>query len=303
MTSGAAWELPEPHSVDDVRHDDGSITRVRRHGNTGGRRLLVGHGNGLAVDLYYPFWSRFLDDFDVFVYDLRNHGWNAVGPRDEHNVPNMIRDQEQVVEAIADRYGPAPTIGAFHSLSALTALLSDTLGTGRTGELAAWILFDPPLFKPRLGEAEFDKSADRSAELARRRTDRFRRESEFTELLTHLVLSRAVPGAAELMARTVLRESADGESVELRCPREYEAQIFAYARTYAFLVDLGALPCPTKVIGSDPTMTFSYMPSFNLSHINTVDYDFIPESTHFLQVEHPRECVELMRDFLEGHDL
>lgn len=303
MTSGTVWEVPEPHSVDDVRHDDGSVTRVRRHGNTGGRRLLVGHGNGLAVDLYYPFWSRFLDDFDVFVYDLRNHGWNAVGPRDEHNVPNMIRDQEQVIEAVADLYGATPTIGVFHSLSALTALLSSSLGTGRTGDLAAWVLFDPPLFKPRLGEAEFDKSADRSAELARRRTDRFGKASEFSELLHHLVLSRAVPGAADLMASTVLRESEDGENVELRCPREYEAQIFAYARTYAFLVDLGTLPCPTKVIGSDPMMTFSYMPSFNLSHINTVDYDFIPESTHFLQVEHPAECGKLMCEFLAGHSL
>ena len=303
MTSAAVWNVPEPHSVDDVRHDDGSFTRVRRHGNTDGRRLLVGHGNGLAVDLYYPFWSRFLDDFDVFVYDLRNHGWNTIGPRDEHNVPNMIRDQEQVVEAIATRYGPVPMIGVFHSLSALTALLSESLGTGRTGDLAAWILFDPPLFKPRMGEVEFDKSADRSAELARRRTDRFQKESEFSELLHHLVLSRAVPGAADLMASTVLRESTDGESVELRCPREYEAQIFAYARTYAFLVDLGSLPCPTKVIGSDPTMTFSYMPSFNLSHINTVDYDFLPESTHFLQVEQPEECVDLMCEFLGGHGL
>ena len=303
MTSGAVWELPEPHSVDDARHDDGSVTRVRRHGNTRGRRLLVGHGNGLAVDLYYPFWSRFLDEFDVFVYDLRNHGWNAVGPGSGHNVPNMIRDQEQVVEAIAARYGPAPTIGVFHSLSALTALLSDSLGTGRTGDLAAWILFDPPLYKPRMGEVEFDKSADRSAELARRRADRFRRASEFSELLHHLVLTRAVPGTADLMARTVLRASADGEGVELRCPREYEAQIFAYARTYAFLVDLGELPCPTKVIGSDPTLTFSYMPSFNLSHINTVDYDFIPESTHFLQVEHPAECATLMCRFLESHGL
>ena len=303
MTPRAVWEVPEPHSVDDVRHDDGSVTRVRRHGNPRGRRLLMGHGNGLAVDLYYPFWSRFLDDFDVFVYDLRNHGWNAVGPRGGHNVPNMIRDQEQVVEAVSARYGRLPTIGVFHSLSALTALLSDSLGTGRTGDLSAWILFDPPLYKPRMGEAEFDKSADRSAELARRRTDRFRGESEFSELLHHLVLSRAVPGAADLMASTVLRKSADGRGVELRCPREYEAQIFSYARTYAFLVDLGNLRCPTKVIGSDPTMTFAYMPSFNLSHINTVDYDFIPDSTHFLQVEYPAECVQRMCEFLEGRGL
>lgn len=303
MASDVVWEVPKPLSVDRVRHDDGSFTNVRRHGNTRGPRLLVGHGNGLAIDLYYPFWSRFLDRFDVFVYDLRNHGWNAVGSLREHNVPNMIRDQEQVVEAVFGRYGRKHTIGVFHSLSALTALLSAELGTGRTGDLSAWVLFDPPLYRPRLGEAEFDRSADRSAELARRRTDRFQRESEFSELVHHLLLTRAVPGVADLMASTVLRESADGQSFELRCPREYEAQIFAYARTYAFLVDLGDLPCPTKVIGSDPMMTFSYMPSFNLSHINTVDYDFIPESTHFLQVEHPAECDELMRGFLEGHGL
>ena len=303
MTSGAVWRVPEPRSVHDVRHDDGSVTRVRRHGNPRGLRVLVGHGNGLAVDLYYPFWSRFLEDFDVLVYDLRNHGWNAVGPRGGHNIPNLIRDQEQVVEAVAARYGRTRTIGVFHSLSALTALLSSALGTGRTGDLSAWVLYDPPLYRPRMGEAEFDKSADRSAKIARRRTDRFRRAAEFSELVHHLLLTRAVPGAADLMASTVLRESADGEGLELRCPREYEAQIFAYSRTYAFLVDLGNLPCPTKVIGSDPMMSFAYMPTFNLSHINTVDYDFIPDATHFLQIEHPEECVELLRGFLEEEGL
>ena len=166
MGADTAWEIPEPRSVLDVRHDDRSITRVRRHGVPGGRRLLVGHGNGLAVDLYYPFWSRFLHDFDVFVYDLRNHGWNAVGPQGEHNIPNLVRDQEQVVEAVFARYGRTPTIGVFHSLSALTALLSSSLGTSRTGDLAAWILYDPPLFKPRLGETEYDNKADLSADLA-----------------------------------------------------------------------------------------------------------------------------------------
>ncbi len=303
MTPGVVWEVPEPHSVLDVRHRDGSVTQVRRHGTPGRPRLLLCHGNGLAADLYYPFWSRLTDDFDVFVYDLRNHGWNAVGARSEHHIPNLIGDQEDVVEAVFAHHGRAPTVGVFHSLSALLALLSPVVGTGRSGELSAWILFDPPLYKPRLGEAEFDKAADKSAEIARRRTDRFREAAEFAEVVHHLLLTRAVPGAADLMARTVLRKSPDGRGVELRCPREYEAQIFAYARTYAFPVDLGNLPCPTKVIGSDPTMTFAYMPTFNLSHINTVDYDFIPDSTHFVQIEYPGECIALVRDFLEAHGL
>ncbi|MDE2752998.1 MAG: alpha/beta fold hydrolase, partial [Gemmatimonadota bacterium] len=127
MSSKAVWELPEPRSVCHVRHDDGSVTIVRRHGNAAGPRLLLCHGNGLAIDLYYPFWSLLVDDFDLLVYDLRNHGWNGIGDRGEHNVPNLVRDQEQVIDAVSATYGDRPTIGVFHSLSALTALLSSQL--------------------------------------------------------------------------------------------------------------------------------------------------------------------------------
>ncbi len=273
---------------------------MRRHGNPAGPRLLLCHGNGLAIDLYYPFWSLLVDDFDLFVYDLRNHGWNRVGDRDEHNVPNLVRDQEQVIDAVADRYGDRPTIGVFYSLSALTTLLSPQLSVGRSGTLSAWILFDPPLYRPGPGDPDYDALADRSAGMTRRRTHRFRHRSDFTDLMSYLpLLVRAVPGASELMARTVLTESPGEDGYELRCPREYEAQIIAYIRTYAFLVDFGNLPCPAKVIGSDPTLPFAYLPTFNLSHIQSIDYDFIPETTHFLQLEKPEECVVTMREYLE----
>ncbi len=300
MTSAAVWDVPRPRSVCNVRHDDGSITIVRRHGNPDGPRLLLCHGNGLAIDLYYPFWSLLVDDFDLIVYDLRNHGWNTLGAPQEHNVPNLVRDQEQVIDAVARRYGDRPTTGVFHSLSALTTLLSPTLSAGRSGTLSAWVLFDPPLYRPGPGDPDYDALAEKSAGMTRRRTHRFRKRSDFTDLLSYLpLLVRAVPGATDLMARTVLTESPGEEGYELRCPPEYEAQIIAYIRTYAFLVDFGHLPCPTKVIGSDPTLPYAYLPTFNLSHIQTVDYDFIPETTHFLQLEKPAECARTMCGFME----
>ena len=300
MTSAAVWDVPRPRSVCNVRHDDGSITIVRRHGNPDGPRLLLCHGNGLAIDLYYPFWSLLVDDFDLIVYDLRNHGWNTLGAPQEHNVPNLVRDQEQVIDAVAKTYGDRPTTGVFHSLSALTTLLSPTLSAGLSGTLSAWILFDPPLYRPGPGDPDYDALAKQSAGMTRRRTHRFRKRSDFTDLLSYLpLLVRAVPGATDLMARTVLTESPGEEGYELRCPPEYEAQIIAYIRTYAFLVDFGDLPCPTKVIGSDPTLPYAYLPTFNLSHIQTVDYDFIPETTHFLQLEKPAECARTMCGFME----
>ena len=297
------WELPEPLSVCEVGHDDGSVTIVRRHGNPGGPRLLLGHGNGLAIDLYYPFWSLLEEDFDLLVYDLRNHGWNAVGDQRHHNMPTLVGDQERVIDAVALEYGDEPTIGVFHSLSALTALLSGVLATGQSGRLAAWVLFDPPLYRPGPDDPDYDAIAEKFAGMTGRRAHRFQKRSDFTDLMSYMpVLLRAVPGASELMANTILRESPS-EGYELRCPREYEAQIIAYVRTYAFLVDFGCLPCPTKVIGSDPTLPYAYLPTFNLSHIETLDYDFIPDTTHFLQLEKPAECVRAMRESLEERGL
>ena len=68
---------------------------------------------------------------------------------------------------------------------------------------------------------------------------------------------------------------------------------------YAVLVDFAAFRCPIKVLGADPTLPYSYLPTLDLSHILTVDYDFLPEATHLLQIEQPAECVAAMREFIE----
>ena len=92
------WVIPEPLSRREVRLDEDTVITLRRHGNPAGPRLVLGHGSGLAVDLYCPFWSLLTDDFDVIMYDLRNHGWNPVGPRERHNIPTLIRDHERILQ-------------------------------------------------------------------------------------------------------------------------------------------------------------------------------------------------------------
>ena len=58
--SEKVWEIPEPLSVHEVNMEDGAVIFLRRHGNPAGPRLVLSHGNGLAIDLYYPFWSLLL---------------------------------------------------------------------------------------------------------------------------------------------------------------------------------------------------------------------------------------------------
>ena len=299
-TSERVWEIPEPLSVHEIRMEDGAAIILRRHGNPAGPRLVLSHGNGLAADLYYPFWSLLAEDFELFIYDLRNHGWNPVGPQRGHNLPSFVDDHDRILEVIDSEYGEKPKTGLFHSISALTSLLSPTRGSG----FAARVLFDPPVCKSDDYPEEFDVATRRCTEVTLRRTERFSSIEECVDFLRYMpAFSRVVPGVRDLFARTTLRESATGEGYELRCPRDYEAQIINHARAFAVWVDLEGLHCPTKVIGADPLLPYSYLPTFDLSHISSMDYDFLPEATHFLQIEQPEECVAVVREFLELHDL
>lgn len=304
-----AWAVPEPLSTSEVQLDKDTVTILRRHGNPDGPRLVLSHGNGLASDLYYPFWSLLEEDFDLVLFDLRNHGWNAVGPRESHNLPTLVRDHLCLFEAIDRAWGDKPKIGVFHSVSALITLLSSTimadlLPSARSGHLSAMILFDPPLCKPGKNQTEFDEASQNAARITRRRRYRFQTEEYFAELLGYLPgFARLVPGVRELMGRTTLRKTADGAEYELRCPPEYEAQITDYFRSFSALPVFETLPCPTKVIGADPTLSYAYLPTIDLGDILTIDYDFVPEATHFLQLEKPETCVQMIREFLESNNL
>ena len=299
MTTNATWEIPEPISVCDIELDGKTTTTVRRHGNPdAGIRLVLSHGSGLAIDLYYPFWTLLADDFDLFVYDLRNHGWNSVGARQDHNVPTMIRDHDLILEAVGRHYESKPTVGVFHSMSTIVPLMS------LIKRYSALVLFDPPLCKSGASQLELHEAAERAAAMIRKRGHRFDTREEFAQFLRLVpTLARVVPGVAELMAWTTLRPTTAGDGFELRCPREYEAQLMEYGRSFYPLLSLEMLYCPTKVIGSDPTLRNAYLPSFDLGEVSAVDYDFLPDSTHFLQLEQPAECASLMRSFLERLEL
>lgn len=290
------WEAPEPLSTLDVRTDEETVITVRRHGNPEGPRLVLSHGNGLAIDLYYPFWSLLADDFDLLVYDLRNHGWNQLGAAMSHNIPTIARDQDAILEAIDEHYGAKPKAGVFHSVSATTTLLSPSNCNG----FEALFLFDPPLRKPGVSHEEYDEASIKTASMARRRGFRFQSKEAFAELLAFSPSFRkTVPGVLPLVAETTLRQSSSGEGFELICPPEYEAQIIEYGRFFAVFVDFTAISCPIKVMGADPTLPYSYLPTLDLGDIREVDYDFLPDASHFLQLEQPERCVEAVREFLE----
>ena len=305
------WEVPQPLSTIDVRMDDGASIILRRHGNPEGTRLVLSHANGLSADAYYPFWSFLTDRFDLILYDFRNHGWNPVGDPEAHGIETFIQDMERVAQAIDRHFGERPKIGVFHSMSAQVAVLHATRkslqpGSARghpsqeSGGFSALVLFDPFICPPGCAPQHLrnlEATMRQLAEGARRRRETFASEEAFAERIRSApAFERLVPGAADLMARTTLRR--DDAAYRLCCPRGYEAKIYEQGLRWATAVDIEKLPCPTKAIGSDPTVPHSFMPTVDLSELLVLDYDFVPETTHLLQLEAPGVCVHFMLEFL-----
>ena len=279
--------------------DDGTEIVVRRHGNPAGTRIVLSHANGFAADAYYPFWSLLTDRFDVVVYDFRNHGWNAVGELEAHAIPTFVRDMTVVAQTVERAFGEKPAVGVFHSLSGQTAAIEACSGAG---SFAALVLFDPficpegchPGHKERLRT-----TMARMVEGALRRRSSFDSEDEFAERLRGTpAFERLRPGVSELLAQTTLRAADPGAGLVLRCPREYEARICEQGYHYAATVDVDAISCPAMVIGSDPVARHSFLPTVAMNEIMALNYDFIPETTHFLQLEEPEQCVATMLEFI-----
>ena len=298
------WVVPAPSAVAEVHTDDGTTIHIRRHGNPSGPRVLMTHGNGLAIDLYYPFWSLLADRFDLLIYDLRSHGWNPVGDLSSQSFPKLVSDNREVIRVIAKEFGEKPMIGLYHSVSALVGLWDELRGAAG---FSALMLYDLPICPPGGAPEDLEAILGRVATRTRKRQDRFESRKHFVESLrASRSFERMGPGLVELFAETTLRQSSDG-SYELSCPIEHEAVIYEYGFGWSMqtqqALEQVPLKCPVKVVGSDPTVPYSFLPAMDLKTLTMLDYDFLPETTHFLQLEQPEDCANAMTEFLEESGL
>ena len=79
--------------------------------------------------------------------------------------------------------------------------------------------------------------------------------------------------------------------------------MFEFFFAWSMTVDFESVTCPVRIIGSDPTVRNSFMPSMALGELVALDYDFLPETSHLLQLEQPEECAARVLDFIEQYNL
>ena len=295
--------LPEPTETFDLTMTDGAVIRIRRHGKPGATRLFISHGNGFAVDAYWPFWGPLCDAFDVIVFDIRNHGQNEPTGADGHHYHQISRDLGTVHAQVTARLGPAKCVGVFHSMSGRAAM-KHAAEVGWVWD--ALILFDPPNVPPQ-DHALYEKMAAferRLVEFAMNRRERYDSVEECAaELREGKAASRWTEGAHALMAAATLRQE-NGDYV-LSCQRELEASIYLAALTLDLWPPASVFAGPVKLIGADPEAKGPPTGVANqaLAAEGGYVYQAIPGTGHMLQLEKPDACRAAMLDFLSEHGL
>ncbi|MDP6572027.1 MAG: alpha/beta hydrolase [Rhodospirillales bacterium] len=292
---------PQPKQAFELTMDDGAVIRVRQHGNAKGPRVVMSHGNGFAMDGYYPMWRLLEERYEVVLFDLRSHGHNPFHGPHGHSISAFVDDIDRVLDELPKRWGQKTTIGAFHSVSAVSNL---DLAVTRGWRWDALVVFDPPL-APGDGhpfQAAALDGEERLASWALRRPDRFQGPEELADMLsgakTHY---RWVPGAHLGMARAVLRPDEAADDWMLRCPRRMESAIYACNMDTTVWPRLGEIPGPLKFVGADPEPDDHLWPSVANRAIGEAfdhAYECIPDTNHLLQVEHPDLCFAAMESFL-----
>ena len=171
------------------------------------------------------------------------------------------------------------------------------------------MLFDPPDV-PLQGHplyAAMEIFENKLTEWAKGRRRRFASIDELTEEYRQSRATRDwVAGAHELMARSVLRKSPDGDGYELTCAPENEAAIYAQALTLDLWPKASEFGGPVKLVGCDPN--FKGAPATGpanqaLGIEGGYDYSFVEGTGHLLQIEKPDECIRLTLEFLGKHGL
>ncbi len=215
-------------------------------------------------------------------------------------MPVMVDDNTRVLEGIAKLFGDKPPIGIFHSVSAVLASMT----ISRSDLYSALFLVDPPLYPPGAPQAKVDAALQTAVGYAMNRTEDFLTLGDFVDLLVYSPWFATTSARTQhLLAQTTLRRKPDGTGYELCCPREYEAMLVEHCYAMTALEDFKNLKCPVKVLGADPTLPTAFLPTTDLEALVLIEYDFIPDANHCLQLDFPLECVDVLLEFLTSSDV
>jgi pimeloyl-ACP methyl ester carboxylesterase len=143
------------------------------------------------------------------------------------------------------------------------------------------------------------------ARVGKVRREHFADPTELAQLFSRSPgLPNWVDGAYELAARSVLRSDEAAGDWVLCCPAAMESSIYLGSQEYGIWPSPDDFDRPIKWAGADPTLDDAGCPALcgqalheEMGH----DYEFIPGTKHFLQMEQPEACARIVTEFVANH--
>ena len=298
----ATQQQLEPNREFAIELEDGATVIVSAYG--AGPRIVISHGNGFAVEAYRAFWSRLAEEHEVVVFSQRHHGRNSPFRVPLRNIPQFVNDFDRVLAAIAERLGAKSTFGAFHSLSAIVALIH---ASTRPSQWRGLVVFEPPIPPPEGTDLsrrllQFNESLWQNAS---RRREWFEAPSDLAASFARReAFSRMSPEALKDLANATLRARPSG-GYELSCARQFEAETFKLKDIAGAWENVVRLKLPLCIVGSDPVDNPGACLvdiAHHLAKEGAFSYRSVANTTHLMQLEAPDACAEVVSSFISSSE-
>ena len=257
------------------------------------------HANGFCAGTYAPFIELLISDLHIVASDVRGHGGS-----DQFNI-EPIRNWTVFAEDLKlfiEKTMASPVIGMGHSLGSVTTFIA----AAKYPHLFSGIILLDPVILPRrlhwlMAVARRLGLAGNIplARVARRRRRNFRGKKEALKLFT------AGRGIFKTWSKEFIHAylecgllEKDARTAVLKCDPELEAQIFESvpARVWGYAKQIS---CPVLAIRGELSDTFMSGPARRLKTV-VADYELatIPQSGHFVPMEKPQQCAQIILDFV-----
>lgn len=257
------------------------------------------HANGYPPNCYAPFLELLKTEYHVFGMTLRPL-WGDAKP-DE--IQSWHPFSDDLLRFLSDRE-TGPVIGVGHSIGAVVTLRAALRDPGK---FSALVLIDPVLFIPPflrmwkitkvLGLGDRNHPLIAGAKKRRRTFDdletvfRGYRKRSIFRYMTDESLRAYIKGITRLM----------GDGYELAFSPEWEAQIYRTAlQDMDIWNNIHKLEVPTLFIRGKETDTFLKSAAKLVKRKQPkVKVEALPQSTHLLPLERPKEVFEIIQSFIK----
>jgi len=282
---------------------DGARVSVRRWGQERDQRVVISHGNGLAVNGLWEFGRELMDEFEVIAFDLRNHGESLPAAQADMPWHRYIADIPEIFDAISDAFGSKKTHGAFHSMSSVCVLVAQLDNPRPWSTLT---LFEPPL-APSIAPDILHRFEAMQKTLGERTLRRRRYFDSPQELARSF--ERAEPfsgidsGVIQQLASALLRKIDNGW--ELSCAPEFETANFVTVPSLSTRwSELSKIDVPVQLVLGDPSV--HDMPILvEMGQLMAGTFGFhateCAGENHFMQMRQPTLCAQKVADFIKRH--